>query len=112
MRGSAGRHELGHGGAGGWEVEVAECLHAGGELLTGAEGGREGFFGMLIGFGEVFEDSPEDAADASGGEFAACGSFAGEGFVDGDDAAHLEEDEFGVFSGGVGVGEDFKGGLD
>ncbi len=48
----------------------------------------------------------------AGGEFGAPGGFAAEGLVDGDDAAHFEHGELGVFAGGVWVGEDFEGGLD
>ena len=65
---------------------------------------------MLL--GELAEDGPEDAAEPAGGEFGAPGGGASEGFVDGDDAAHFERDELGVFARGVGAGEDLEGGLD
>ena len=130
--GGAGGHEVGHGGAGGGEVEGAEGVHAGGDGRRAAEAVGRVFggvgavgptfdaaatngapgFGAGVGFGEVFEDGPEDAAEPAGGEFAAPGGFAAEGLVDGDDAAHLEQGELGVFAGGVGVGEDLEGGLD
>jgi hypothetical protein len=133
VRGGAGGHELGHGGAGGGKVEVAEGVGAGGEGEACAKGGGEGvrLRGVLRGrreallggsgrwwqggffrFGEVAEDGPHDAAEPAGGELGAPGSGAAEGFVDGDDAAHLEHDELGVFAGGLRVWEDLEGGLD
>ncbi len=84
MGGGAGGHELGHGGAGGGKVEVAEGVHAGGKREAGAEGGWEGFASTggsgnprlrietwgthcFAAFGEVAEDGPEDAAVPAGG---------------------------------------------
>ena len=51
MGGCGGGLEVGHGGAGGREVEVAQGSHAGGEVEALAEGGGEGFFGFGVGFG-------------------------------------------------------------
>jgi len=44
VRGGAGGHELGHGGASGREVEVTEGVHAAGELEALAEGLWQGFY--------------------------------------------------------------------
>jgi len=104
-------HEVGDGGAGGWEVEVLQGGHAAGEVEAVAEGFGEGFVGSDVGFVELAEDGPHNAAEPTGGELGSPGSFAAERLVDGDDAAHFEHGELGVFAGGVVVREDFEGGL-
>ncbi len=115
--GGAGFLELADGCVGGREVEVAEGLHAGGQLEAFDEGAGEGFLDSIwggdAGFFEFAEEVPEDAAEPAGAEFGAPGGGAAEGGVDGDDAAHFEGGELGVVAGGRGrVGEDLEGGLD
>ncbi len=92
-------------------MEVTQGSHTGGEVEALAQGGGQGFFGFGVGFGELFEDGPEDAAGPLAGELGAPGSFCSERLVDGNDAGHFEAGELGVLLGlrsGRGVaGQDF-----
>ena len=64
-----------------------------------ADRGEMNAFGLAdrgSGWGEVFEDVPEHAAEPAGGEAGSPGGGAAEGFVDGDDAVDFEQGERGV----------------